>query len=79
MRPKAILFDLDGTLLPMDQTVFMKHRYSPIPCVTKTVCLPKSEWMQSAPQKRLQTKTRDSRFLQGKILLTMFREKDIMV
>jgi len=27
MRPKAILFDLDGTLLPMDQNVFMKHYF----------------------------------------------------
>lgn len=27
MRPKAILFDMDGTLLPMDQNVFMKHYF----------------------------------------------------
>ena len=27
MRVKAILFDLDGTLLPMDQTIFMKHYF----------------------------------------------------
>ena len=27
MSPKAILFDLDGTLLPMDQNVFMKHYF----------------------------------------------------
>ena len=27
MRPKAILFDLDGTLLTMDQAVFMKHYF----------------------------------------------------
>ena len=27
MKPKAILFDLDGTLLPMDQNVFMKHYF----------------------------------------------------
>ena len=27
MRPKAILFDMDGTLLPMDQNVFMKQYF----------------------------------------------------
>ena len=27
MKPKMILFDLDGTLLPMDQTVFMKDYF----------------------------------------------------
>ena len=33
MTPKAILFDLDGTLLPMDQTVFMKHYFRELAAV----------------------------------------------